>query len=278
MRDFLSAFQYKERNTPLNRLDPRSKLIMTFAIVLFVWLRQDLRVLALGLIPIVTLVAAGRLLGDLRGAMKVYLLLGGLLIPMNSLLHSIYSPVTGEESTILLAITAQGTPLLGELFLTKEAVEFSIIIFGRLVLMLAALSVFTMTTSLDKLEALLFKLHLPYFFVLTLSFTFRFIPTMVLEAQRIGEAQMARGLDLKRGGLLTRWWNRVVPFILPLMVSTLRRSIRFAEALETRGTFASKERTTALKLDFRPSDGTVVFGSLALLTAGVFFIRLFPVF
>ncbi len=278
MKDILSAFQYRDRGTSLNRLDPRSKLIMIFSIILFIWIRNDLIVLALGLVPIGILVAVGRLLGDLRGTLKVYLLIGVVLLPLNAVLHSIYSPVVEVGgSTILLSLTAEGTPLVGGISITEEAVEFSILIYGRLVLMLAAFSVFVMTTSLDKLEALLFKLRLPYFFVLTLSFTFRFIPTMVTEAERIREAQLARGLDLKKGGFLRQRWNAWVPLILPLMVSTLRKSIRFAEALEARGAFTYRKRTSVLRLDLHANDVTVASASLALLSIGIFFMRILPV-
>ncbi len=278
MMDVISAFQYKERDTLLNRLDPRSKLLMVFSIILFLWLSGDLRVMAFGLIPVSILVIAGKLWGDLRGALRLYFILGVLLVPLNSLLHSIYSPIEGGSSTVLLQITRAGTPILGELFITQEALEFSVVIYSRLVLMLVVLSVFTMTTSLDKLEALLFKLRFPYFFVLTLSFTFRFIPTIVLEAQRIREAQMARGLDPRRGGFFRRHWNGVVPILLPLAVSTLRRSIRFAEALEARGTFAFKERTTVLRLNFQRLDAAIASASLVLLVSGLFLVRVFPVF
>ncbi|MFQ5838491.1 MAG: energy-coupling factor transporter transmembrane component T family protein [Thermoplasmata archaeon] len=273
MMDALTAFHYREGNTILHRLDPRAKLLLSVSLILFLWIRTDLQVLLLAVPPLTLLIALGRLRRDLQGALRVYILLGLILLPLNGLLYSIYAPIDSEDLVIVLTITGEGTPILGELFITREALEFSLVIYIRLILILLAVSIFIMTTNLDEIQALLFKLRFPYLFVLTLGFAFRFIPTLAEEAERIREAQMARGLDPGSGSLLRRYWKAIIPMFFPLMVSVLRRSLLFAEALEARATFVHPRRTVLTDLSFKGRDVAAVTASLAFL--GVSFLLLY---
>jgi energy-coupling factor transport system permease protein len=265
----LSAFRYLEGDTVLHRLDPRAKLLMVFSMIIYLWLRPELGVMLLVLPPLILLILIGRIWRGLKGSLRAYAILGLILVPLNSLLHSIYAPIDAGERTILLTLTPAGTPVLGELVILREAVEFSLMIYVRLVLMLLVMSVFIMTTSLDEVEALLFKLRFPYFFVMTLGFAFRFIPTLAEEAQRIREAQLARGLDPTSGGLLARYWKAFVPLLLPLMVSVLRRSLLFAEALEARATFVHPRRTVLTELRMGEGDMAVMAVSVFALIIAV---------
>ncbi len=227
--------------------------------------------------PLLGVATVGKLWRDLRGSLRAYGVLGMVLIPLTAVLHSVYTPI-GAGQTVLLAISGPETPIIGGFYLTRQAVEFSLIIYLRLVLMLLAVSVFIKTTSLDDLQALLLKLRIPYFFVLTLGFAFRFLPTLADEAQRIREAQMARGLDLEKGNAFGRYWRGVVPLVFPLMVGVLRKALLFAEALEARGTFAYPRRTSLTVLTFGRGDVVAVSLSLFLLGLAFFYLVIQPVF
>jgi energy-coupling factor transport system permease protein len=274
----LHAFRYKEGDTLLHRLDPRAKLLMALSIILYLWLRADLKVMLLVVPLLIALIAIGQLWRELKAPVRLYALLGLIFVPLNSLLHSVYTPLTDEGQTVLLTLTPPGTPILGELLILEEALVFTVVIYVRLVLMLLAMSVFIMSTSLDDVEALLFKLRFPQFFVLTMGFAFRFIPTVAQEAQRIREAQMARGLDPRSGGLLSRHWKAMLPLIFPLVVSVLRRALLFAEALEARATFVYPRRTVMADLRFSERDIAVVAASLSSLSIAFVLLYLQPIF
>ncbi|MEE9197285.1 MAG: energy-coupling factor transporter transmembrane component T, partial [bacterium] len=190
MNESLVAFRYRNADTPLHRLDPRVKLLVVAALILFLWLWRDLVVVLLVLLPLGALVALGRLGPALKSSLRVYAILGLILVPLNVLFYSVYAFPPGQAE-VLLRLTAPGTPLLGELAVTREALMFGLLVYARLVMMLVAASIFFLSTSLDDLEALLLSLRLPYFFVLTLSLAFRFLPTLGEEATRIREAQVA---------------------------------------------------------------------------------------
>ncbi|MFQ5552215.1 MAG: energy-coupling factor transporter transmembrane component T family protein [Thermoplasmata archaeon] len=270
MRDALSAFRYRSGETPLHRLDPRAKLVIVASLILYLWLWMDLRLVLIVLLPLGFLISVGRLGGPLAGSLRVYAILALFLVPLNAFLHSIYTYPPGH-GVVLLPLTPLETPLLGELAITREALLFSLLVYTRIVLMLVAASIFFLTTSLDDVEGLLLSLRVPYFFVLTLSLAFRFIPTLVDEAGRIREAQMARGLDLESGGRLRRAWRAVMPLFLPLFVSVLRRSVRLGEAMEARATFAYPTRTNSIDLAVHRADVLVSAAAVALLSAALVF-------
>lgn len=251
----VAAFQYHDQDTFLHRADPRAKLALSLSIILVLWIRVDLAIMLLVSLPLSLLIVASRLGADLKGAIRTYALLGLLLIPLNAILFTLYTPPSPAEGLSL--------PWLGPLPLTGEALTFSVTIYLRLVLMLLAASLFFLTTSPDALQALLLRLRMPTFFVLTLGFALRFLPTFALEAERIREAQMARGLDLDRGHVVRRAWRALVPLLLPLLSGALRRSVRFAEALEVRATFARPTRTSVTRLTLRATDGLVIGASVA---------------
>ncbi|MFQ5918924.1 MAG: energy-coupling factor transporter transmembrane component T family protein [Thermoplasmata archaeon] len=270
MSTALEAFRYQEADTPLHRLDPRAKLLIVAGLVVFLWLWWNLSVILLALVPLTILIGIGRLGRPLLDSIRLYAVLGLLLVPLNALLHSAFTFPPGE-SEVLLTLTAPGTPLLGALVITREALAFSLLVYARLVLMLVATSIFFLTTSLDDLEALLLSLKVPYFFVLTLSMAFRFLPTLGDEATRIREAQMARGLDLESGNRLRRLWRAGIPLLLPLFISVLRRSVRLGEAMEARATFALPNRTSTVDMRVRRGDVGVAVATVALLTVAVLF-------
>lgn len=277
VNSLLAAFQYQEKDTLLHRLDPRAKILVAAALFLFLWMRTDLHILALAVVPLVALVLLGGLTRRLLPSLRFYGILGLFLVPGNALLHSLYAPLGGPEPTVLLQVTPPGTFLLGELFLTREAFAFSLWVYVRLILMLVTVNVFVMSTDLDEVEALLYRLRFPDFFVLTLGFAFRFLPTLAEEASRIRDAQRARGLDPKAGGPLRRTWNSLIPVLMPLIVNVLRRSLRLAEALETRATFVYPRRTSVTDLTFRGRDVAVSASALAILGLSFTLLVLWPV-
>ena len=103
-------------------------------------------------------------------------------------------------------------------------------------------SILTLTTSpisiTDGFEILLNPLKkwkLPvHELALMMSISFRFIPTLMDETDKIMKAQMARGSDMTSGSIKERM-NAVVPLLIPLFVSAFKRAEDLATAMEVRG-------------------------------------------
>jgi energy-coupling factor transport system permease protein len=66
-----------------------------------------------------------------------------------------------------------------------------------------------------------------------MTIALRFIPTLIEEAEKIMNAQKARGADLESGSLIDRV-KALIPILIPLLVSSVRRAYELAEAMECR--------------------------------------------
>jgi len=197
------AFLFEERGNYLFKIDPRTKLIKAFLVMIFSIIISQYIILAiLFLIITIELIVLG-------GVIKK--LLRGLLIL---------------------------SPLIAIIFIANYLVTYnifrSIIPLLRFLIFIFAIDIFFLTTNPDD-----FALTLEYFkFPLTISLSFalalRFIPTLSIKLNDIVEAQLSRGLRLDQGNILARIKN-YLPIIIPLIVTSIKKSIEVAEALEIRG-------------------------------------------
>ena len=103
---------------------------------------------------------------------------------------------------------------------------------------------------------------------LVMGMALRFFPLLLEEANEIALAQRARGV-IFRGRRWRRKLKGLISMVIPLFLSTLRRSGELARAMEARGFVPGAFRTSHAELAWAREDTlTVVFSSLFLL-AGI---------
>jgi len=140
---------------------------------------------------------------------------------------------------------------LGPLDVTREGVQQAIRIGGQLALFILFSSILTLTTSpmellraLEKFGSPLKRVHIPVAdLCLAMLLCIRFLPIVGQEAERIIEAQAARGVDLKSGG----WRDRLEKFhgiFSPLLYNVLGRAEELATAMAVRGYGQAVEKQT----------------------------------
>lgn len=140
----------------------------------------------------------------------------------------------------------------------------------RLIYLVLGSSMLTYTTTpnqlTDGIESLmkpLEKLRVPvHDFAMMMSLALRFIPILLDEANRIINAQSARGADFEEGGMWKRM-KAMVSILVPLLVSSVRRAYDLAMAMEARCYHGGAGRTKMKPLKYRVSDG-VAYGVLAV--------------
>jgi energy-coupling factor transport system permease protein len=98
----------------------------------------------------------------------------------------------------------------------------------RLWVMASLGNIFSCTTSPSKFALSLERLHLPFPVLFVISTSFRFIPMLEEEFERISEAQEARGLT---GNPIRKF----LPLAIPLIRATFLRAHELALSLESRG-------------------------------------------
>ena len=86
-----------------------------------------------------------------------------------------------------------------------------------------------------------------------ITIALRFIPILMEETDKIMKAQKARGADFENGNLIERA-KSLVPIFIPLIVSSVRRAMDLAMAMEARCYRGGDGRTKMKPLTYRKRD------------------------
>lgn len=257
--------QFVPGDSPVHRLDPRTKILAMIAYIVLVFLVRAMPVFAVPLLFVL-----GALLAS--GVPARYAL--SSLRPMRWLIAFMF---------LINLFFTQGDRVLLSWWIirvTAEGVRQAVFISLRLILLVAGTSLLTLTTSpialTDGLERLLKPLKRIRFpaheLAMMMTIALRFIPTLLEETERIRKAQMARGADFETGGLLARA-RAMVPLLVPLFVSAFRRADELAMAMESRCYHGGEGRTRMHELHYARRDLLAAL-LIALLLAAVPVIQL----
>ncbi len=132
---------------------------------------------------------------------------------------------------------------LGPIALRKDGIEYGLVSIGRILVVMGAFVLFSLTTRPDILMIALKQVGLPssitYIFVTTLQI----IPRFQYKASTVLDAQRSRGLATE-GSILARS-RAVVPLIVPLVLGSLVDVEERAIAIEARA-FNSRHAETSI--------------------------------
>ncbi len=263
LRD-ITLGQYYPVESPVHRLDPRIKILLTMAFIVCVFLVGS----PLGYLPIVAYLALASHLAKLPYKMMLKALRPlRILLVFTFVLNLFFG--TGQTELVRLGfirITQEGL---------LNAVHFSL----RLIFLVTGSSILTLTTApvtlTDGLERLASPLKVIRFpaheMAMMMTIALRFIPTLAEEADKIMKAQSARGADFTSGTLRQRA-RALIPLLVPLFVSAFRRAGDLAMAMESRCYRGGEGRTRLNVLKIKRGDG-VAMGSMVLLFAVVLLIK-----
>jgi energy-coupling factor transport system permease protein len=156
-------------------------------------------------------------------------------------------------------------PVLGKLDITLEAVLYGALAAWRVFFLVLVFGLAGML--LDPDEVLRVISPSAWRTSLALGLSVRMYPTLVTEAQRMREAQLARGVPLESGGRWDRFRARL-PLWMSLFRDSLERASALAESMAARG-FGSGRRTHWKRRGYRPRDGLVALGVVVPLATAV---------
>lgn len=256
--------RYIPGDSPIHRLDPRTKLLAAFYYIAIVFLANNWQsYLFLGMVTIAIIpLAQVSWRFFLRGLLPIL-----FLIVFTVLLQVLFT--TGGH-----VYWHWGWLTISSLGLTNAA-----FIFIRLVLIIFMSTLLTLTTPslslADAVESLLKplrKLHFPVTEVaLMLSIALRFVPTLMDQTTKTMNAQRARGVDFGSGGLIKQV-KSIVPLFIPLFVSAFSMADDLATAMEARGYNDGEHRTRYRVLRYGRGD-ILTAVVMVLLTVGLIVLR-----
>lgn len=235
----ISIGQYFPGKSPIHRIDPRIKILLTLAFIVMIFVVRNLFsfLLIILFLLFIVLISKIPLKIVLRGIKPIL-----PLVLFTGILNMFF--VTGEPVLQWWIIT-----------ITKEGIELAILMAIRIVCLITGSSMLTYTTSpialTDALERLFKPLKVVHFPVhemaMMMTIALRFIPTLIEETDKIMSAQKARGADLETGGLVKRA-KALIPILIPLFVSAFRRAEELALAMECRCYHGDEGRTRMKQL------------------------------
>ncbi len=219
--------QYYPASSPLHRLDPRIKLILTILYIICSFLCKNILSYALLLLSAILLIAFGRV--------PFKIILRGLRPVLFVLAFTAVLNIFWTKGEILLFgwsfINIYLEGLYAALFIM---IRISVLIIGTGMLLTYTTTPIALTNAIEDLLSPLKLLHVPvHSFAMMMTIALRFIPTLAEETERIMTAQKARGADFSSGGLISRA-KALIPILVPLFVSAFNRAGDLATAMECR--------------------------------------------
>ena len=238
--------QYYSAESPIHRMDPRTKLlwVLFYMITLFVIKSVPAYITVFVMTIIIIKSSKVPLKFIMRGLKPIM-----LIIVFTALLNLF---LTKGENVVFSK---------GIFTITKEGIYMAAKMAVRIILLIIGTSLLTFTTTptvltggLELLLKPLKKIGIPVsVFVMMMSIALRFIPTLLDETDKIIKAQTSRGADFENGNPLKRI-KAMLPILIPLFVSAFRRADDLAVAMECRCYNSESERTSYRKFKFGKYD------------------------
>ncbi len=262
--------QYMSLDTPLERIDCRARIV-SFAMIL------------------AALTLTRNLSGLIFGLAVILIGLIVLRFPLRFTLRGLRSPLPFLIILAVLQVFINPHPdegirlfqIWGDVISTSDLFT-GLILLLRFIALILGLTVASQTISTSEIthgmESLLSPLKVIRFpvhdLVVIIQVSLRFIPLLLQVAERIAKAQASRGADWQKakGGLFSRV-KLIIPLILPLFLTSLRRAENMALAMDARGYGTQDHRSSLIKYEFTWKDLAACLVAAGI-SAGILFFPL----
>ena len=242
--------RYIPGNSIIHRLDPRSKLVaMILLIIIAFWANNPITNLILfiatGIFVVLSEVPLSFFIKGLRSKF--------FLIAFTTLFQLFF--ISGGQVLFemgFIKITSYGIEQAGIIFC-----RFVLIIFFSTLLTLTTMPL-SLATAVESLLGPLKRFKIPVHEIgLMLSMSLRFVPTLMDDTIRIMNAQKARGVDFGEGNIIQKV-KAMIPILIPLFATSLKRADSLATAMEARGYQGGNGRSQYRQLNWMNKDSVAL--------------------
>lgn len=240
--------QYFEGRSLLHRTDPRIKIVLMILLIVFIFVSGNIFSLLLSAGFVLLVLFTSRI------SFKMYLKNMKAILPV-LIFTGIINLFYGDGGKVLLSFW--------KLSVTTDGVYRAIFMAVRITMLIFVSSALTYTTTPNDLTDAIESLLSPLKFIglksavhtlaMMMTIALRFIPTLIEEAEKIMNAQKARGADLENGRLKERV-KALIPVLIPLLISSVRRAYELAEAMECRCYNGGEGRTRMKQMHMSARD------------------------
>lgn len=254
--------QYYDSKSVIHKADPRLKIVLMIVLIVFIFIAQNFYALGFATVFVISILFITKI------PMKMYLKNIKAILPI-LIFTAIINLFYGNGGKVLVQFWV--------LEITTAGISKAIFMALRILLLIFVSSVLTYTTTPNDLTDAIERLLSPLKFIglksavhtlaMMMTIALRFIPTLIEEAEKIMNAQKARGADLESGGLIQRV-KALIPILIPLLISSVRRAYELAEAMECRCYNGGEGKTRMKQMHLHLRD-LYIFLTVALMCAGI---------
>ena len=254
--------RYIPGNSIVHRLDPRSKLVaMILLIIIVFWANNPItNVILFAATGIFVALSEVPLSFFIKGLKSMF-----FLITFTTLFQLFF--ISGGQVLFemgFIKITTQGIEQAGIIFC-----RFVLIIFFSTLLTLTTMPL-SLATAVESLLGPLKRFKVPVHEIgLMLSMSLRFVPTLMDDTIRIMNAQKARGVDFGEGNVIQKV-KAMIPILIPLFATSLKRADSLATAMEARGYQGGNGRSQYRQLNWMNKDSVALL--LICVLGGILFL------
>jgi energy-coupling factor transport system permease protein len=273
----LVAWKYRPRDTIIQRLDPRARLIFLACVfaafaVAQIW---DIRLLTPLFLMTITLFLLARIeWQDIKRPMIFFAIFIVVIIGVNGLLSGRGGPASVIEDTskAIFQVTLFQIPAWHWDFtitITKIRILFAVTQIMRMFTM-ALLAIPIPYTIDPSLYGVSFRrMGIGDKASFTMDLAFRFIPTLARDFAITMDAQRARGYELEslKGGVISRL-RRLAPLFVPVTLQSIFTGEEVIDAMDLRA-FGARPRTWIRELHYQPRDYIFLGLGIAILVVSI---------
>ncbi len=264
----LIAWRYRERDTVIQRLDPRARIIFMLAFLFSIIQFWDLRIMLLFLGMAALQFGLARL--TWRETRRVWILISFIILFM-----TILTFLTGrggvatayEQEHLIYRLGPLSLPIVGWQLRLDITAEKTIFAFSQLARMYAitTMAIIIPYTVDPSLYGITFrKLGLPDKFAYAMDLSFRFVPTLGRDFSITLDAQRARGYEVEKlsGGIIAQI-RRLAPLLVPVTINAIVGAEDIIDAMDLRA-FGVGPRTWVRQLTYCRADKALIAASVLL--------------
>lgn len=247
MQDKLSF--YIHRDSPLHRLNPLTKLTLTFSLILMGFLAPGYWTATfIFLVVLLPFSVWGKISPEFtRTTFR-------LILPLTLFLFGMQSLFYPGGKTVLFSFWIFSVKL--------EGVQFAYLTASRIMNMVGSFLLLLLSTHPSTLMTALTQRGLPPSLTYIIVSTLQILPQMRNKANTIIDAQRSRGLETQ--GSLRRRFGALLPLVGPLVFGSLVDVEERAIALEARAFKAKRIKTSLLLIPDSPAQSGFRLGLIAL--------------
>lgn len=257
--------QYYQSDSKIHRLDPRTKLFATLIYLIMLFVSSNVAAYIFSAMYILIIIRVSKIpLGFIfRGLRAIFAILF-----ISVFFNIFFTPGKLIFSWWIIKITYEG--------LVK-----AVLMGFRFVLLIIGSSILTFTTTpnnltdgLEKSLGFLEKIKIPvHDIAMMMSIALRFIPILMEETDKIMKAQTARGADFETGNIFKRA-KAMIPILVPLFISSIRRANDLAVAMEARCYRGGAGRTKMYPIKYKTGD-YFAYGIIAVFAAAMILLKVY---